>query len=229
MASFLSEEDVMCSLCHDIFKNPVVLSCSHSVCMDCLKNYWSTNKSQECPLCRRRSSRDNPPVSIILKDLCEAYTKEKNLSGELCPSHKERFKLFCKDDKELLCVVCRDSRKHKTHDCSPIDEAAADLKGKLRDLKIREQACCSRVEYIKHLGNLNFRVWLKMRDISHYSPVILDPNTAGRLLDISNDLTTVKHSYGSQNLLDKRFDSSLALRASTLGRTVQLGRPGWEA
>lgn len=131
MALLLPEEDLTCTVCCDIFEDPVVLSCSHSVCEDCLKNYWGTKESQECPLCRRRSSRDNPPVCIALKNLCEAYTNQKKLFGELCPTHQERFKLFCKDDKELLCVVCRDSKEHKTHDCSPIDEAATDLKVQL--------------------------------------------------------------------------------------------------
>ncbi|XP_062393749.1 E3 ubiquitin-protein ligase TRIM35-like isoform X1 [Sardina pilchardus] len=316
MASFLPEEDLTCTVCCDIFEDPVVLSCSHSVCEDCLKNYWSTKPFQECPLCRRRSSRDNPPVCIALKNLCEAYTKEKKLSGELCPSHKERFKLFCKDDKELLCVVCRDSKEHKTHDCSPIDEAAADLKeevkealeplkdklnefkntecifqdmaehikkqaekaesrikeefeklhqflrdeeearldllkeeeeeksqlmkekiediskkmsslsGRIKDIeeelkadavaflsdfedtmeraqhevKESESVAGGLIDVAQHLGNLNFRVWLKMRDISSYYPVIFDPNTAGDLLILSDDLTTVKDSYGRQNL-----------------------------
>ncbi|XP_062395074.1 E3 ubiquitin-protein ligase TRIM35-like [Sardina pilchardus] len=327
MALFLSEENIMCPVCHDIYEDPVVLSCTHSVCKDCLKKYWSTNKSQECPLCRRKSSRDNPPVSIVLKDLCEAYTKEKKLPGEFCPSHEEQFKLFCKEDKQLLCVVCLSSKKHKTHDCSPVDEAAADLKVETRDalkslqdkltkLKSSENICCCRVQNIKsqaekteslikeefqklhqflrdeekahldvlkeeeeeksrllkeriddiskemssladrikdleeklkfeaivflsdfkdtieriqcsvkelepapgglidvaqHLGNLNFRVWLKMRDISHYSPVILDPNTAGDKLSVSNDLTTVNNSYARQSFPDERLDSSVIL------------------
>ncbi|XP_063054484.1 nuclear factor 7, brain-like [Engraulis encrasicolus] len=129
----LHEEDLTCTVCWDIFTDPVVLSCRHSVCKGCLENYWSEKEENECPLCRRRSSRDDPPVCLPLKNLCEAFWKERARPEEWCSEHSERFKLFCKDDKELICVVCRDSRKHKSHNCSPIEEAAKEIKVKFRD------------------------------------------------------------------------------------------------
>ncbi len=36
MAS-LSEDDYICPVCCEIFKNPVFLSCSHSVCKECIQ------------------------------------------------------------------------------------------------------------------------------------------------------------------------------------------------
>uniref|UniRef100_A0A673KKY9 RING-type domain-containing protein n=1 Tax=Sinocyclocheilus rhinocerous TaxID=307959 RepID=A0A673KKY9_9TELE len=64
MAS-LSGDYFSCPVCHEIFKSPVVLSCSHSVCKVCLQQFWRTRKTQECPVCRR-SSKDHPPVSLAL-------------------------------------------------------------------------------------------------------------------------------------------------------------------
>ncbi len=66
MAS-LSEDDLSCPVCHEIFKNPVVLSCSHSFCKECLQQFWRTKKTQECPVCRRRSSKEEPPCNLVLK------------------------------------------------------------------------------------------------------------------------------------------------------------------
>ncbi|XP_030274811.1 E3 ubiquitin-protein ligase TRIM4-like isoform X1 [Sparus aurata] len=50
------EEDLTCPICRDIFKEPFVLSCSHSFCKDCLHKCWTDTQTQECPLCKRRAS-----------------------------------------------------------------------------------------------------------------------------------------------------------------------------
>ena len=137
--SSLPEEDLTCPVCRDIFRDPVVLSCSHSVCKACLSQYWNTKGTRECPLCRRRFPDAEPPRNLALRNLCEAVLSHREGSLEsgrerpvrsrgLCASHGEPFKLFCLEDKETLCVVCRDSRLHRCHECQPLDEAALDLK-----------------------------------------------------------------------------------------------------
>ncbi|XP_059817777.1 zinc-binding protein A33-like [Hypanus sabinus] len=40
-----------------------------------------------------------------------------------CEKHREELKLFCDTDKQLVCVICRDAREHKTHNFMPIEEA----------------------------------------------------------------------------------------------------------
>ncbi|XP_071025526.1 E3 ubiquitin-protein ligase TRIM39-like [Oncorhynchus clarkii lewisi] len=52
-------------------------------------------------------------------------------SEVLCSLHGEKFKLFCLKDKQPVCLVCRDSKVHKSHDCVPVDEVVQDLKEEL--------------------------------------------------------------------------------------------------
>ncbi|XP_059213284.1 zinc-binding protein A33-like isoform X2 [Centropristis striata] len=133
MASRL-EDDFCCSVCHDIFKDPVILSCSHSFCKDCLQSWWTDKQTRECPLCKRRQSRDCL-INFALKNLCESFLQERDqrASEALCSLHSEKLKLFCLDNQQLVCLVCRDSEKYSNHRFRPIDEAAQQHKKELQE------------------------------------------------------------------------------------------------
>ncbi|XP_062390984.1 E3 ubiquitin-protein ligase TRIM35-like isoform X2 [Sardina pilchardus] len=135
------EEDYCCPVCCDIYKDPVLLSCSHSVCKACLQKFWKIKGSRECPVCRRKSSRDLLPPNLALRNLCEAFLQERSQrasagSEVLCSLHSEKLKLFCLEDKQPVCVVCQTSKRHINHTFRPIDEAAQDRK---EELKIKLQ------------------------------------------------------------------------------------------
>ncbi len=128
-----SVEELSCPVCCEIFKDPVLLSCSHSICKECLQQFWRIKKTQECPVCRRRSSREEPPRNLALKNLCDSLIKERNErrssgSEEICSLHSEKLKLFCLEDKQPVCLVCRDSEKHVNHTFRPIREVISSHK-----------------------------------------------------------------------------------------------------
>ncbi|XP_076119148.1 E3 ubiquitin-protein ligase TRIM39-like isoform X1 [Alosa pseudoharengus] len=164
MASKL-EEDLSCPVCCDVLKDPVLLSCSHSMCDACLQQFWKSKGSRECPVCRRRSSREFPPQNLVLKNLCETFLQERSQrasagSEVLCSLHSEKLKLFCLEDKQPVCLVCQASKKHTNHKFQPVDEAAADLKEELnirlkmfqknlQDLEGAKLTCGKTAEIIK--------------------------------------------------------------------------------
>ncbi|XP_058880717.1 zinc-binding protein A33-like isoform X2 [Acipenser ruthenus] len=131
---FSLEEELSCSVCCDIFKDPVTIECNHNFCKACLSQHWKKKGIKECPVCRRLSSVDCPQSNFTLKNIVESYVNQKcsATTETICSLHIEKKKLFCLDDEEPICLVCQTAKKHENHKVRPVQEAVLDYKGELK-------------------------------------------------------------------------------------------------
>ncbi len=60
-----------------------------------------------------------------------------------CSLHGERFELFCLEDKQHVCAVCKDSQEHDNHTFRPISEVVPSY-------KVRQMSLVSDVKNNKH-------------------------------------------------------------------------------
>uniref|UniRef100_A0AAZ1X7I4 Nuclear factor 7, brain-like n=1 Tax=Oreochromis aureus TaxID=47969 RepID=A0AAZ1X7I4_OREAU len=140
------EKFLSCHVCSETFRDPVSLSCNHSFCSSCLQKFWEQTKNKNCPICKRKSSKDYPSVNFALKELADSFT-EGNKSGSsetekaekkltvVCSKHETKSKLFCVDEQRAVCPGCEFSL-HQSHKVVPVEEAVSDLKKQLKsDLK----------------------------------------------------------------------------------------------
>ncbi|XP_032845724.2 zinc finger protein RFP-like [Tyto alba] len=145
------QNEVSCSICLDVFQDPVSIHCGHSFCRACIIKIWegmTTNFS--CPQCRetvpQKSLRPNWELASIIeaaKNLNLQRVREVEGGENLCKEHKEALKLFCEDEKMLICVVCDKSKVHRNHSVVPVDEAAQEYKEQiqtqLKRLKLEDE------------------------------------------------------------------------------------------
>ncbi|XP_014814358.1 PREDICTED: zinc finger protein RFP-like isoform X2 [Calidris pugnax] len=133
-------DEACCSVCLEIFQDPVSIHCGHSFCRSCITGIWeglTTNFS--CPQCRETVSQKSLRPNWELANMIEA-AKRLNMQrdrvvegGEnLCEEHQEPLKLFCQDDKMLICMVCDKSKAHRNHSVVPVGEAAQEYKKQIQ-------------------------------------------------------------------------------------------------
>ena len=66
-------EEVSCSVCSDLFTDPKHLSCLHSFCLKCLKQWYETRGGGEAIKCPKCQALSRVPASGDLKDLPTSF------------------------------------------------------------------------------------------------------------------------------------------------------------
>uniref|UniRef100_A0A8C1FX03 E3 ubiquitin-protein ligase TRIM39-like n=1 Tax=Cyprinus carpio TaxID=7962 RepID=A0A8C1FX03_CYPCA len=95
-SSSVSKKSLTCSICLDVFTDPVTTSCGHNFCMVCIKSHRDHSPCPRCPLCGRQfdSKQDfniNRTIKEISEDIKRKRVKEKpEVSCDSCPEKKMR-------------------------------------------------------------------------------------------------------------------------------------------
>ncbi|KAI4900571.1 hypothetical protein NFI96_026760 [Prochilodus magdalenae] len=99
----LPEDELMCSICQWLLKDPVTIPCGHNFCMDCIKRHWGKIASAfYCPQCRRKFvCKPNLQPNTVLCSIMEHVVKVW-AEPEPCLTSVE---------KRANCDVCHESRK----------------------------------------------------------------------------------------------------------------------
>ncbi|XP_072405875.1 uncharacterized protein [Chiloscyllium punctatum] len=130
-------EETVCPICLDFFTDPVTLDCGHNFCRSCITQSWEKKEINSCPECREEFPERNLRGNLTIANLAEEARKLKldpkeKESKPHCEKHQRELELFCETDKKLICLICRDSREHKSHNFLPINEAVEIYKRQLK-------------------------------------------------------------------------------------------------
>uniref|UniRef100_A0A8C6T5H9 Uncharacterized protein n=1 Tax=Neogobius melanostomus TaxID=47308 RepID=A0A8C6T5H9_9GOBI len=126
-----SEEQFLCSICLEVFSEPVSTPCGHNFCKRCISLTWDTNESCFYPLCKevfsirpqlKKSSRSMDELINLKEVQCDACCEPKLKAVKMCPTHQRPLELFCATDKSCVCTMCV-PLEHKKHELLSLKEA----------------------------------------------------------------------------------------------------------
>ncbi|XP_063785765.1 tripartite motif-containing protein 6-like [Pseudophryne corroboree] len=140
MASADLRQELHCSICLNIYTDPVTLRCGHNfcrVCIDGVLNAQEGSRVYSCPECREEY-KERPALEKNRK-LCNIAEHVRSIPEEgngnrNCSVHKELFRYYCIEDAACICVSCCLIGEHRGHQMESLDEASEKKKEKLRDV-----------------------------------------------------------------------------------------------
>uniref|UniRef100_A0A3Q3IYZ3 RING-type domain-containing protein n=1 Tax=Monopterus albus TaxID=43700 RepID=A0A3Q3IYZ3_MONAL len=117
-----SEDQFLCSICLDVFTDPVSTPCGHNYCKICITHHWHVNVPYKCPMCKKAfKKRPELQVKTFISEMVAEFRREaqqkpvKNLEGRMCRQHDKLLELFCKTDQMCVCMLCS-VLEHRTHE-----------------------------------------------------------------------------------------------------------------
>ncbi|XP_059580837.1 E3 ubiquitin-protein ligase TRIM39 [Alligator mississippiensis] len=140
------DEEATCSICLELLQELVTIGCGHNFCRACITKYCEdavrgSGDAVPCPSCRADFQIGSFRLNMQLKNLVEKIKEQSLKPGKeqrstQCLEHEEKLKLFCEEDGEAICVICRESQAHRGHTVLPIQEAANNFQvGDTTDLR----------------------------------------------------------------------------------------------
>ncbi|XP_041652312.1 E3 ubiquitin-protein ligase TRIM39-like [Cheilinus undulatus] len=116
-ASFvLTEDQFLCSICLDVFTDPVTIPCGHNFCKNCITRHWKTKALYQCPNCKEVfSTRPQLKVNIFIKEMAAQFrqsAQQESSSSERQVSKPGGSELR-KGKKEIVAEIQRMIQKRR--------------------------------------------------------------------------------------------------------------------
>uniref|UniRef100_A0A672P461 E3 ubiquitin-protein ligase TRIM39-like n=1 Tax=Sinocyclocheilus grahami TaxID=75366 RepID=A0A672P461_SINGR len=152
-------EELQCSVCLEVFTDPVSTPCGHNFCKSCLNQCWDNSQDCKCPLCKETfSKRPDLKINTFTLSITDPHQRVPNLKKHklmdpvdnmkdyICQKHERPLELFCRDDQTYVCVFCTDG-DHKTHNTAHLVKTQKHVQQIIQD-RIRK------IQDIRHSAKL---------------------------------------------------------------------------
>ncbi|XP_010739661.3 E3 ubiquitin-protein ligase TRIM39 [Larimichthys crocea] len=111
--SMLSEAQFLCSICLDVFTDPVSTPCGHNFCKNCISEHWNVNYRCRCPNCQEVfSKRPDLKVNTFINEMVSQFRK----SAQWNANRSSLVKQIAKQG-EVPCDVCTGTKLRALKSC----------------------------------------------------------------------------------------------------------------
>ncbi|XP_051238881.1 E3 ubiquitin-protein ligase TRIM21-like [Dicentrarchus labrax] len=78
----LTEDQFLCSICLDVFTDPVTIPCGHNFCKTCITEHWNINVQCQCPNCKEVfNTRPELKVNTFISEMAAQFRQSAQQKG----------------------------------------------------------------------------------------------------------------------------------------------------
>ncbi|XP_028455928.1 E3 ubiquitin-protein ligase TRIM47-like isoform X1 [Perca flavescens] len=113
-ANYLQSEDqFLCSICLDVFTDPVSTPCGHNFCKNCITEHWNTSNRCLCPLCKEGfTTRPDLRVNTFISEMVAQFRQSAQQKASSSSSEQQVSK-----PGEVPCDVCTGTKLKALKSC----------------------------------------------------------------------------------------------------------------
>ncbi|XP_030018079.1 E3 ubiquitin-protein ligase TRIM21-like isoform X2 [Sphaeramia orbicularis] len=109
----LSEDQFLCSICLDVFTDPVTTSCGHNFCKSCITEHWDNNENYQCPLCKKAFyPRPDLHINTFISEMVSQFRHEAQHEPNIYSSDQQAA-----NPGEVPCDVCTETKLKALKSC----------------------------------------------------------------------------------------------------------------
>ncbi|XP_068585192.1 E3 ubiquitin-protein ligase TRIM21-like [Cebidichthys violaceus] len=109
----LTEDQFLCSICQDVFTDPVTIPCGHNFCKACITKHWNINVPYQCPNCNKLFyTRPELRVNTFISEMAAQFRQSVQQKASSSSSEQQAAK-----PGEVPCDVCTGTKLKALKSC----------------------------------------------------------------------------------------------------------------
>ncbi|XP_054475297.1 E3 ubiquitin-protein ligase TRIM21-like [Anoplopoma fimbria] len=109
----LTEDQFLCSICLDVFTDPVTIPCGHNFCKTCITQHWDVNVQCQCPNCKKVfNTRPELQINTFISEMAAQFRQSAQQKARNRSSEQQADK-----PGEVPCDVCTGTKLKAMKSC----------------------------------------------------------------------------------------------------------------